>query len=277
VLAALLILCRANMQALVIILPLWGFLVFKKRRLALARTVPVVAIALVLVAPYLVRNALIEGRFVGVSTTAGMTFYGAHNDLVFSEREFDGFWANIERLGETAPIIDPSIKESDNSDRLMRLGLESVERNRERMPMHLVYKMRNVWLIHVHYFFADGAAGMIPQLCYMALLPFFVVGVIANWRKRRAVFFYLMFGVVTITALIFYGNARMRAPVEPMMIILAAGGLVIAAQKIRGIFRRDSGAIFIPWKETANHRGHREFTEDTEEREKCRSMKLLKR
>ena len=243
VLCALLMLCRANMQMLILILPLWGFFAYGKWRPALARTLPIVAIMLLLVAPYFVRNAKIEGRFVGISTTGGMTFYGAHNEIVFNDPEFDGFWVNIQRFGEQAPLIDEKIKEADNSDRLFRLGFEAIRKNPGKMPMHLLHKLRNFWLIHVYYYETGGISAKIPQLVYLALLPFFVIGLIVNYRSpRKTVFFYLMFAMLTLTTFVFYGNARFRAPVEPMIITLASGGIVYAARKALGRRRRAAAA-----------------------------------
>ncbi len=238
ILGALLMLCRSQFQLLVLLLPLWGLLSFRRWRPALARTLPAVAIMLLLAGPYLVRNAIIQGRFIGVSTQGGMTFYGAHNDVTLKEPEFDGFWINTERLGEVGHLPG-GMTDAENSDRQFRLGLAAIRRNADRMPMHLLYKLRNFWFIHTHYFVTGGVKTVIPQLFYMLLLPFFFVGLFASFRgPLKPVFFYLIFVVMTLTVLVFYGNARMRAPIEPMIIILAAGGLVMAAGALWGEQKR---------------------------------------
>ena len=50
------------------------------------------------------------------------------------------------------------------------------------------------------------------------------------WKWRELLFIYTMIALTIAQALFFYGSARFRAPIEPMLILLASGSSVVVYQ-----------------------------------------------
>jgi chromate transport protein ChrA len=59
--------------------------------------------------------------------------------------------------------------------------------------------------------------------CIFALAA---LGILAFWQRRRDLLFVYFIVLLTIAQnLVFYGSPRFRAPIEPILVLLAAGSL----------------------------------------------------
>ena len=75
--------------------------------------------------------------------------------------------------------------------------------------------------------------GRISQfiLSMAKLFPIFVYplaafGLLVTWRRwRELLFIYLMILLVVAQSVVFYGSARMSSPIQPMILVLAAGAI----------------------------------------------------
>jgi 4-amino-4-deoxy-L-arabinose transferase-like glycosyltransferase len=99
VLGGLAILTRAN--GMVLLLPLAAAVWTARPRLTRAALVPpvlLVAVALVTVAPWTIRNAVVLDSFVPVTTQLGSALAGTYNDQARDDRENPASWRSIKHI-----------------------------------------------------------------------------------------------------------------------------------------------------------------------------------
>jgi hypothetical protein len=72
-------------------------------------------------------------------------------------------------------------------------------------------------------------------------IPIFILAAlglaVTLWKWRELLFIYSMIVLTIGQALYFYGSARFRAPIEPMLILLAAGALWWLTHREEGTLR----------------------------------------
>ena len=61
--------------------------------------------------------------------------------------------------------------------------------------------------------------------------------VVTVWRWRELLFIYFMIILTIAEDIIYYGSSRLRAPIEPMLILLAAGFIWWLTHKEKGTLR----------------------------------------
>jgi glycosyltransferase involved in cell wall biosynthesis len=226
--AGFLALTKAAFQLLPVVFVIWFLIAFVRRRQVALKLAACVGVMVLVVAPYVVRNAILQGRFVGVATEGGVTFYGAHNEHTLNEAEFTGFWVNPLRFGVADPLTAGG-KEAELSDAMYKKGWAAIAANPGKMPMHLLNKLSNMWFIHFYYFERESLSLKIMRLSFAGLMPLFLVGLFAKSPgKTRLVMPQLLCAMFTLIALVFYGNARLRAPIDPFVLMFAAWGAVAA-------------------------------------------------
>ena len=81
----------------------------------------------------------------------------------------------------------------------------------------------------------------IPPLIFLAAL----LGLVVTWKKRQQLLpVYLAMLLTIADCIIFYGSVRFRAPIEPMLILLATGalwGIVEFVSSKRGLVSVEDG------------------------------------
>ena len=75
---------------------------------------------------------------------------------------------------------------------------------------------------------APGAA-LVWSLMHITPIPIFLLaaaGLCLTWRRRRSLtVVYLILALTIAQNVLFYGNIRFRAPIEPLLVLLAGGTL----------------------------------------------------
>ena len=75
---------------------------------ALAPPAALVAVALLTVAPWTIRNAIVLDRFVPVSTQAGWALAGTYNDAARADRAHPASWRSLRRVPDYQYLVRPS-------------------------------------------------------------------------------------------------------------------------------------------------------------------------
>ena len=87
---------------------------------------------------------------------------------------------------------------------------------------------------------------MIPITSYL-VFALAALGLLLTWRKwRHLLFIYLLILLDIGQSLYFYGSSRFRAPIEPMLVILAAGAIWWLSQRwnaLRSYHRTSNGSL----------------------------------
>ena len=240
-------LTRGN--AFVLLLPLalivWG----QKPRLrwrALSGPVLMVAAALATIAPWTIRNEIVLHSFVPVTTETGVTLAGTYNDFS-AHLKYPALWAPPYLDPAMMPIFAPKLDPHYKGPRLTEPEVD--QRTRQAAFAYIRRHPAYVFTVGLHnalrllklsgepHSILDRDNPAAPLS--LDVIGFYAIAILAmiGWRtraRRRApLALWLtpaLFGLVVFVI----GYARIRAPIDPFLILLAALG-VEAIVRIAGV------------------------------------------
>ncbi len=184
--------------------------------------VVIICIAAVLIAPWTYRNYLVSHSFVLVSVGEGDVLLGAYNDNVL--RGTSGMWKDTEHY-------------TPQDDKIaVNYAFHWIEMHWRDMPRLLTFHLVGMWTYtpENNLPFIEFPGQLSSQVVrYMTLLmpiPLFFLasfGLLVTWqyRKRQLLMIYSVIALTIVQNLVFYGVMRFRAPIEPLLVILAGGAL----------------------------------------------------
>jgi 4-amino-4-deoxy-L-arabinose transferase-like glycosyltransferase len=191
---------------------------------------------LLVLAPWVVRNFVVTGgAFVPFTTVSGIVVAGSYNDESFSNPVWHGTWVNPLSVPADAPTMErfPVICDArcevarDNAAN--QLGVHWAETHIRELPLLFYRRMKVFW----HPDSPPGEAGMPVWRPFASAYPTAVIllaflgMLVALARRWRAALLPLLFAaMVLVGGLLFYGSPRMRAPMEPMLVVFAAVAVV---------------------------------------------------
>jgi hypothetical protein len=216
-------------------------------RRAVAAPLAAVLTALVVVAPWTVRNAVAMDAFVLVSDNDGYTLAGTYNDTARADRDF--------RAGWRPPQLDPEYRRlAEGTDGELEQSRVLGRAAREYIGDHPLYvaevaacnSLRLVYLAwlacgddrgSVALGYADEQ-GVSSAVAYATIAAFALVALLAIGgaftRAARVAprALWLVPAAMWTTVLVLAAN-RFRAPIEPFLVMLAALALAYAWERAR--------------------------------------------
>jgi 4-amino-4-deoxy-L-arabinose transferase-like glycosyltransferase len=181
-----------------------------------------------IVVPWLARNQWQLGVRDVCTVVPGLTFWGAHNDVVWNDPQLRGGWvAGYSLVDDQHPVADAEVTKSAAG---YRYGLDWIKAHPERMPWLLACKVyRLVWPIdqETHH----RAFRWLLAIAWGASLPLIALGL---WRGRQhpelQAALLTPLAITLASALIFYGSARFRDSVSPVLGVYVAMGVMAVVQ-----------------------------------------------
>lgn len=237
----------------------WAILVIRAKLLpwrTTARGVLIVTLLTVgLVAPWTVRNYAISHTFIPVATGNGKVLAGAYNDVVLTDLKF-GYPGGYPGLWVSPGLIRPPIDYHGHTpcgytcdtydDTYVRQWIRThPAQTLELFSLHFI----NMWRPYTSEEglpvreFPDRASSKLVwsmmTIMPIAIIPLAFFGLLVTWRQRRQQLLLpvllLLMGIAQ--CIIFYGSSRFRAPIEPILVLLAGGALWWLAQRVPKILR----------------------------------------
>ncbi|CAN5507439.1 hypothetical protein BH20ACT2_BH20ACT2_06120 [soil metagenome] len=231
-----------------LVVPLaWRLADADRRRQVLLIGVAVLAAAAVL-APWTVRNLLTFDRFVPFSNNSGSALRGANCDLTYGG-ELRGLWITSVSSGDGPSTVDPDDRcfggfefgpgedESEVAAEERAEGLAYARAHLGEVPGVMAVR----WLRTFGLYRFDQQTGFesfegrnlavqrAGTRAFHGLAVMALAGAVVLVRRRGPLWpLASTVVVVTITALVTYGNQRFRATAEPAVVVLAAIALVAA-------------------------------------------------
>ena len=243
VLLALLALTRPNGIVVAGLVILWAvFLVWRKRlpKRALINAALATLIACALIAPWTIRNYLVSHRFVPLAIGDGQVLVGAYNNTILTEKNYIGLWV---RSGATGlPITIPPCQgyaacEVAHDDAETDAAIQWVKSHPDDMPRLMFYHLRNFFTPYTieadlpMVRFPSGHSSQIvlamSETFPIPILLLAALGLVVTFRRYWHELFFAYCIVLSTLGeiLVFYGNARFRSPIEPILILLTTGAL----------------------------------------------------
>ena len=196
---------------------------------------------LVVLAPWMIRNARSFDDFVPLSTNGNELFVYANCDETYSGK-FLGFWLYDCQDQLRAAGLDATGDEAAKSLHWRRLGLDYAREHAGELPKVVTARVLRQWELFRPWQNVDFApiegrnknAARAGLFMYYALAGLSIVGV-RSLRRRRIRLLpltSLLIGV-TLTAAYAYGTTRFRVPAEPVLCVLGAVGMVPIIDRAR--------------------------------------------
>jgi 4-amino-4-deoxy-L-arabinose transferase-like glycosyltransferase len=219
-------------------------------RAALVSPLAIVLTALVTVLPWVARNSIVFDRFVGISTQAGVGLAGTYNAESRREGRYPGHPRPPWQLATFRALYErPDLDEAERSAHLNKRALdylrehpgyvfESVAWNTLRVfevvrdqPFERVFPGLVLHALGVQRLVSP----LVPVSLYV-VVALALIGVAAQagaLRSPRAPPFVWAFPLLMVLpAVAVWGLSRYRVPVDPFLVMLAAVGVVAAAEAV---------------------------------------------
>ena len=185
-----------------------------------------IAVAVVTISPWVIRNLTTFERPVFLSTGDGPALLGANCAKTYSGRLL-GYWDSSCGIPGVIRARDASV----TSENQRRLAFDYMSKHPGGLARASLARVGRVWSLYRPLQMArinrrEGrpeAVSIAGFVFFYALLPPAVAGAVLLHRRRVTLVPLLgQFALVTLTALAFYGIVRFRVPAEISMLVLAA-------------------------------------------------------
>ena len=220
---------------------------------ALKVSAGIIAATTLALSPWMVRNYLVHHTTVLVSTEVGRNFWKQHND--YTEQLIrQNLWIDNVPEPDDAPglgvegawsqgMTELTISEVELDRWYMAKGWKWVKNNPDGMLRLMWLNLINFWNVRInpyHELAIGGRLSFVASLkesvytiSYGFVLVWAIVGVIlARNRRGRVLLLLLLFLGYTLIHMVFVGITRYRMPLDPLLCVLAANGVLVLGQKV---------------------------------------------
>jgi 4-amino-4-deoxy-L-arabinose transferase-like glycosyltransferase len=197
----------------------------------------VVGVALVVMAPWVIRNLVAFDEPATLSTGDGAVLLGANCDQAYSG-PLIGVWS-LECSTAAREVSDAAAESRVQRD----AAFDYIGDHVDRVPVVVAARLGRAFDVFRPFQTADfGAlegrsrtAAVVGIVMYWLLIPFVIAGVVLARRRRFVVWPLLVpFAIVVVVVVLGYGIPRFRVPAEPSIVVLASVGLVAAWRRLTG-------------------------------------------
>lgn len=211
------VLTRSVLGAFLPVLVLW-FIVYQDSRKAGFRNYVVMCMgAVVGLSPWVVRNYIVHGEFVPLTTEGGFTLWVTNNE------KFKGGGTNYLPEDKT-PLLGKTETQIDRT--LYRMGLEYIRKNPGIFLKNAIRKFVDFWRPYPRPSQVGWKPALVSALSFLPVLVLAIWGMIAyRWKWREHWLVYLLIIYYTCIHMVFMSVTRYRLPLEPYLIIFAGGAL----------------------------------------------------
>ena len=261
VLLGLLSLTRPNGVIVIGLFVVWAFIMvwqkFLSWRVTVRGVLVTTLIAFVLIAPWTIRNYLVSRTFIPVAIIDGSVLLGAYNNEALTKSTYPGgpkgTWINpiVSRPDVVHPFplytCTPPCEVAREAA-FKDAAVQWIRDNITVMPQLLELHFINMWQPDTYE--ADLPTVRFPHqqstqfvLSMMKTWPIYLFilaafGLVVTVRRWRELLFIYFMIILTISQnIIYYGSSRLRAPIEPMLILLAAGFIWSLTSNKKGTIR----------------------------------------
>ena len=248
ILLGLVSLTRPNGLLILGLFLLWVMIIGRLRilpwRIVIQTAIMVSLLTLLLTLPWTARNYLMTQSLVPVAVGDGKVLVGAYNDDTSSTDYQNGYYLGIWIVPtESVPYVANQFPEDcagpcevirDNTYKYY--AWQWIQNNLAKMPMMLGLHALNMWQITtqeadlpINRFAARSASHVVVDMMVIITPIVFALAAfglfVTRKRWRELLFIYFMIALTFVQCIALYGIPRFRAPIEPMLIVLAAGGV----------------------------------------------------
>jgi hypothetical protein len=198
------------------------------------------AATVLVVTPWTVRNTLQLGAVVPVSTHTGEALAGTYNPSTRARADHPGAWLPPMRVDELRDVYAATADEVERDRELRRRALRDalahpayVAATSARNTLRLLHLGGSEWRHgNAQAMSLPGWTGDLAALGFVPLAALALAGLAGRAARRAPAWLWCVPVVLLLTTVPVAGEMRMRAPVEPFVVLLAALGAEAAARAV---------------------------------------------
>ncbi|EFH89874.1 ArnT family glycosyltransferase [Ktedonobacter racemifer] len=250
-------LTRPNGISLLVLVLIWAVFTIRIRMLPWRKVVQAVLVitclAFGLIAPWTIRNYQISHKFILVATGGGAVLAGSYNDTAVTS-DFFGYTGMWVASGKIRP---PLTDYSDAGE--TTYAYHWIRTHPGELPYLFSQHFINMWRpytseegLPVREFPTRLSSQILWNL--MTTTPFAIIflaacGLVVTLRSkwRELLVPYLVIGLTIVLCVAFYGTSRFRAPIEPLLVLLAGGAIwwltSTESGTLRSLLRKGRGSV----------------------------------
>lgn len=246
VLLGLISLTRPNGVLAIGLVVVWTLILVWRQKLpreALLNVVLATLVGLAVIAPWTVRNYVVSHSFVLVADADGTVLNGVYNNYVLTIPRIQGGWYSPAYAKKPSPNQPVSVDHCSAPCEVKGQSAETADALRwiknhlNDIPIMMVYRLRNFFTAYTdeadmplnrfEYQRSTRLVLRMSETIPYAIFAAAAVGLVVTLRRywQELLFAYLVILGTLGVILAFYGNARFRSPIEPLLILLGAGAL----------------------------------------------------
>ncbi len=212
-------LARAFVFPIFLFLPLWAYTSFKSNTRFVYKSCVIISLAMFLVIlPCTMRNYMLTNKFVPIASQGGFNLLGANNPEILKYYKGGVIHPIKSGLFKKGELNLKEISSAEADQLYWKKGLDFIGKNPFFVIKLMFYKFKLFWHLH-----RDIS---LPSLQYFFVLLFAIYGSFISLKKFTTIsILYLLPLFFTCMSLIFWGDDRIRSPIEPIFVIFAAYGI----------------------------------------------------
>jgi len=229
-------LSRSILVAFLPVMAIWIWWVRGRGRRAFVETAAYTLAVTLVMAPWIVRNAIRLRAFVPATTDAGHGFYVANNEHSLSDPR--GFWIPE----DWSTVIPPGTGEVAASRLLMRGAARYLFENPGMAARLMARRLATLWRFYPNPEFVGRRKAFVYGLSYVPVFPFMLLGIWLVHRRGRGrlvnvLLVDLLVIYTTATSVVFLAMMRYRVPLMPFLLVFAAYGAATACSRLAAPLR----------------------------------------
>jgi 4-amino-4-deoxy-L-arabinose transferase-like glycosyltransferase len=205
-------------------------------------TLGITCIAVVLILPWTYRNYQVSHAFVPVSIGEGEVLLGAYNDTVL--RGTTGWWTSP-RYITPRPNVPPMVLKNHDAvgytpedDKIATdYALHWIQAHWRDIPRMISYHWNSMWSSYTpdnnlpYKEYPDQLSSQVVEYMMLLIAPLIFLlatfGLLVTWQRfrKQLLIIYFVIALTIAQNLVYYGSMRFRAPIEPLLVLLAGGAL----------------------------------------------------
>lgn len=216
---------------------LLGALITRERLMPIRVATMLLLTTCLTIAPWTIRNYKLTGQFVPVSSEGGLTLWASNNPEFVFRPPMPMSSPLYNAPSDLASVgVDQYYRELASSW-IMSHPLDFVANGLRKM-FALYYFDPLSWRPETSQLFR--LVGLVP---YGILLPFILLGLLNNLRKPQfaIILWYILF--TTLLAFLFYGDSRIRAPIQPFLYLFGVMGVLTAVMRLSPKRSKSIGSV----------------------------------
>lgn len=224
------VLLMSRFQYAPYLLALTGWLVLEtrgnrpERKLVLRRAMVAAAVGLLVMSPWIVRNAVVHQRFIpGASGFGYQLWVGNNPQATGAVIAADGQNVNQHIPPPALARMKALTTEAARDEVLRNLAVEHIVENPGTVAALIPRKILYLWWFDPY---LPTSFPVLRVVVYLPLLLGFGLGALLLRRRWRELFpLWGLFALITVAYAIFFATARFRYLLEPEMLLVAFGGV----------------------------------------------------